>query len=336
MRNETRKKFNAYLSKLASLNGVDDATKTFNVIPSVQQTMEKKIQESSEFLKRINMIGVTEQQGEKLGLSLSGPIASRTDTTSQAREPRDLTTLDKNGYYARQTNYDSFIPYAKLDAWAQFPEFQQLIRDMLLTRQALDRIMIGFNGRSIAATTNPETNPLLQDVNKGWLQKQRDSAPERVMDQGKAGGKIMVGGADADYKNIDAMVYDAINLLDPWHTENPRLVAILGRGLMHDKYFPLVNQDSKATDTLAADIIISQKRVGGLPAVQVPYFPANTVTITTLDNLSLYWQTGGRRRHVLENPARNRVDTFESSNDDYVVEDHGLMAVVENIQIAEA
>lgn len=336
MRNDTRIKFNAYLHQIATLNGVEDATKTFSVVPAVQQTMEKKIQESSEFLKRINMIGVTDQQGEKLGLNLSGPIASRTDTATKEREPRDLTTLDKNGYYCRQTNYDSFIPYAKLDAWAQFPEFQQLIRDLLLTRQALDRIMIGFNGTSIAATTDPAANPMLQDVNKGWLQKMRENAPERVMNQGKAGGKVLVGGPNADYKNIDAMVYDAVHLLDPWHTENPRLVAILGRGLMHDKYFPLVNQDSKATDTLAADIIISQKRVGGLPAVQVPYFPANTVTITALDNLSLYWQTGGRRRYVQENPARNRVVTFESSNDDYVVEDHGLMAVVENIELVEA
>lgn len=336
MRNETRKLFNAYLAKIAELNGVEDATKTFSVVPAVQQTMEKKIQESSEFLKRINMIGVTAQQGEKLGLNLSGPIASRTDTSTKAREPRDLTTIDANGYYCRQTNYDHFLGYAKLDAWAQFPHFQALIRDLLLTRQALDRIMVGFQGMSVAATTDPQANPMLQDVNKGWLQKLREHAPERVHNKGKANGNILIGGANADYKNLDAAVYDTITLLDPWHTQNPGLVAIVGRGLMHDKYFPLVNQDSKATDTLAADIIISQKRIGGLPAVQVPYFPEKAVAITALDNLSLYWQTGARRRYVQENAARNRVDTFESSNDDYVVEDFGLMAMVENIELVEA
>lgn len=336
MRNETRSLFNAYLAKVAQLNGIDDATKQFSVNPSVQQTMEKKIQEGSSFLKQINIIGVTEQQGEKLGLNLSGPIASRTDTSKKERTPRDLTTISPNGYYCQHTDYDSFIPYNKLDAWAHIPEFQTFIRDLLLNRQALDRIMIGFNGKSIAATTDPAANPLLQDVNKGWLQKQREHASERVMGKGKADGKVLVGGANADYRNLDALVYDAIHLLDPWHAEHPGLVAIVGRGLMHDKYFPLVNQDSKATDRLAADIIISQKRIGGLPAVQVPYFPAGTVAITALDNLSLYWQIGGRRRYVQENPARNRVDTFESSNDDYVVEDHGLMGVVENIQLAEA
>ena len=64
MRNETRVLFNAYLHNLAELNGVDSVTQTFNVVPSVQQTMETKIQESSAFLTKINMIGVTEQQGE--------------------------------------------------------------------------------------------------------------------------------------------------------------------------------------------------------------------------------------------------------------------------------
>jgi len=199
-------------------------------------------------------------------------------------------------------------------------------------------MMIGFNGVSIADTTNPQVNPLLQDVNKGWLQKLREDAPGRVLQEGKTTGKVVIGdGANADYQNLDALVYDATHqLLDAWHVNNPRLVVILGRSLMHDKYFPLVNKDNRATDTLATDLIISQKRVGGLQAVQVPFFPDNTAIITALDNLSLYWQTGGRRRHVQENPARNRIDTFESSNDDYVVEDYGLMAMVENIEIAQA
>lgn len=336
MHQDTRKKFNAYLAQLAAVNGTDDAGKTFTVIPSVQQKLETALQESSSFLGRINMQGVDELQGEKLGLNLSGPVASRTDTTSKERQPRDLSTLDDNGYHCRKTDYDSFIRYDKLDAWRRFPDFQLRIANLLVQRQALDRIMIGFNGTSIAANTDPAANPMLQDVNKGWLQKARESAAERVMKEGKTGsGKVLIG-ADGDYKNLDALVYDAIQLLDPWHQENPGLVAIVGRGLMHDKYFPLVNQDSKATDTLAADIIISQKRVGGLPAVQAPFFPAGKVMITSLDNLSLYWQVGGRRRHVIENPGRDRIDTFESSNDDYVVEDFGLLSLIENIELAAA
>lgn len=114
------------------------------------------------------------------------------------------------------------------------------------------------------------------------------------------------------------------------------LVCIMGAKLLHDKYFPLVNTNQAPSETLAADIIISQKRVGGLQAVQVPFFPENGLLITTLDNLSVYWQRGGRRRYIVENPKRNRVEDYQSSNDDYVVEDIGLAAVVENIEIVEA
>lgn len=335
MRNDTRTHFNAYLGGLAALNQVESVTQAFNVQPAVQQTLETKIQESSDFLSKINMPGVTEQQGQKLGLNLGGPSASRTDTQTKDREPRDLTTMDDNGYQCRQTNFDSYIPYAKLDAWAHFPDFETRIRDLLIRRQALDRIMIGFNGVSIAATTDPSKNPLLQDVNKGWLQKMREHAAERVMNEGKAAGKVAVG-AGGDYENLDALVYDAITLLDPWHRENSDLVAVVGRGLMHDKYFPLLNKESRATDTLAADLIVSQKRVGGLAAVQAPFFPEKKVLITTLDNLSLYWQIGGRRRHIEENAKRSRIDTYESSNDDYVIEDYGQAAMVENIELVKA
>lgn len=40
-----------------------------------------------------------------------------------------------------------------------------------MKRQALDRIMIGFNGVKRAKTSDRDANPMLQDVNKGWLQK---------------------------------------------------------------------------------------------------------------------------------------------------------------------
>ena len=191
--------------------------------------------------------------------------------------------------------------------------------------------MIGFNGVSIAAETNITTNPLLQDVNKGWLQHYRDNASERVMSEGATTGKLQIG-TGGDYKNLDALVYDMVSsLIDPWFREDPNLVVILGRKLLSDKYFPLINSDNKPTETLAADIVISQKRVGGLPAAAVPFFPETGIFVTTYDNLSLYWQETGRRRHLKDAPERDRIENYESSNDAYVVEDYGRGAMAENI-----
>jgi hypothetical protein len=100
---------------------------------------------------------------------------------------------------------------------------------------------------------------------------------------------------------------------------------------MADMYFPLVNSTQPATEQLAADLVISQKRIGGLQGVTVPYFPPNALMITSLDNLSLYYQNGGRRRTIVDNAKRDRIENYESSNDDYIVEDYGLVAVAENI-----
>jgi P2 family phage major capsid protein len=332
MRNETRVLFNAYLSEIAKLNAVPAVTEKFAVAPSVQQKLESKIQESSTFLKSINVIPVQEQSGSKLGLGIGGPIASTTDTKTKDRSPVQPTTMDENGYVCAQINSDTAIPYALLDAWSIFPDFQTRIRDLIIQRQALDRIVIGFNGTSRAATSDREANPLLQDVGKGWLQKLREQAAARVLKETTAGsGKVTVGSTGA-YKNLDALVLDAINdLLDPWHTEAPDLVAICGRGLLQDKYFPLVNQAQPNTETLAADVIMSQKRIGGVPAVTVPYFPANKVLITSLSNLSVYYQNGARRRTIVDNAKRDQIENYESSNDDYVVEDLGKAALIENI-----
>lgn len=334
MRKETRLVFNAYKAAIAQLNGTQDVSEKFSVDPSVQQTLETRIQESSDFLTRINIIGVTEQSGEKLGLGIGSPVASTTDTSKGDRVPIDPTALDGTGYFCTQTNFDTLIKYSKLDAWAKFPDFQTRIRDLILKRQALDIMTIGFNGISRAATSNRATNPLLQDVNIGWLQKYRNHAAQRVMHEGATGSNKVKIGATGDYKNLDALVMDAVNnLIDPWHQEDTELVVILGRDLMADKYFPLVNTNQAPSEQIAADMIISQKRVGGLQAVRAPFFPAGTMMVNRLDNLSRYYQEGGRRRTVVDNAKRDQIENYESSNDAYVVEDYGLGCLIENITL---
>ena len=338
MKKQTRQVFGQYETRLGQLNDTDNVAKTFSVTPSVQQKLENKMQESSEFLSKINIMGVGEQEGEKLGLGVSGPIAGRTNTKDKERETRDLSTLDSTKYRCEQTNFDTHLTYAKLDAWAKFPDFQSRVANAIVIRQALDRIVIGFNGVKVMATTDLAANPLLQDVNKGWLQHLREQAPERVMGLVAAGmpGKVIIGDVDgADYANLDAAVTDAVNLLDPWYQEDTNLVAIVGRKLLNDKYFPLVNTKQAPTETLAADIIISQKRIGGLPAARVPYFPDNAILITRFDNLSIYFQEGARRRRVEDVPKRDRIENYESSNDAYVIEDLGLAALVENIELKD-
>lgn len=334
MRNDTRVLFNAYLQQLAQLHGVADVTTKFTADPSVAQTLETRMQESSAFLSAINVYPVSEQSGEKVGIGIDGTIASTTDTTVKDREPRDPSGLDDRGYTCTQTNFDTSIRYQKLDQWAKFKDFQARIRDAIIKAQALNRIMIGWNGISRAATSNPTINKLLQDVNIGWLQKMREENPARVMKEVKDGsGKIEIG-ANKDFANIDALVVSMVNeFIEPWYQEDTELVVICGRQLLADKYFPIINTVQAPSEMLAADIVTSQKRLGNLPAVRVPHFPASGLMVTRLDNLSLYWQEGTRRRTVVDNAKRDRIENFESVNESYVIEDLGCAALAENITL---
>jgi len=344
MKKKTRFAFNAYLQQLAKLNGIDvnDIASKYTAEPSIAQTLETKIQESSAFLTRINIVPVDEQSGERLGLGIGSTVAGTTDTTKKEREPTDPTYIDGEGYKCTQTNFDTALGYEKLDLWAKFEDFQIRIRDAIIKRQALDRIMIGFNGERREKTSDRLTYPLLQDVNIGWLEKIRREAPVRVLSQivGSDGTvisqKVRIG-KGGDFKNLDALVMGAVSeKIEPWYQDDTELVVICGRSLMADKYFPIVNRDQPNSEALAADLIISQKRIGGLPAVQAPFFPANAILITRLDNLSIYWQDGTRRRAVIDNPKRDRIENFESVNEAYVVEDYDCVALIENIEVLEA
>ena len=127
MRQETRFKFNAYLSRVAELNGIDagDVSKKFTVEPSVTQTLMNTMQESSDFLTRINIVPVSEMKGEKIGIGVTGSIASTTDTAGGTeRQPKDFSKLASSKYECDQINFDFYIRYKTLDLWARYQDFQ--------------------------------------------------------------------------------------------------------------------------------------------------------------------------------------------------------------------
>ena len=61
----------------------------------MQQKLENAVLESSDFLKRINVVPVTEMKGSALRLGVLSPVASRTDTTPKHVKPRTSTTYKK-------------------------------------------------------------------------------------------------------------------------------------------------------------------------------------------------------------------------------------------------
>lgn len=57
------------------------------------------------------------------------------------------------------------------------------------------------------------------------------------------------------------------------------------------------------------------------PTMQMPFFPANAIMITSLKNLSYYWEIGSARRAVKGEPEFDHIANYESISDAFMVED---------------
>ena len=321
---------------IAETYGVDLTTQMFSVEPSIAQELNDAITAKSDFLERINVIGVTEIKGEKVFIGVSGPVTGRTNTKTTDREAKDASALDNSTYELHSTESDVGLPYAKIDAWAKFPDFHQRYSAAVQKQIALDRIMVGFHGTHAAAQTDITQYPLLQDVNKGWLQQAREQIPAQVLKEGKTAGKVLLG-VGGDYANLDALVHDTKQMVDERLRDGGDLVAIIGTDLLAADKAKLY---SKQGDTPTEKERIEEAQViatyGGLPAFTVPFFPVNAVLVTSFDNLSIYHQDSSWRKQTIDNPKRSRVEDYNSRNEGYVIEQLEKFALTENVELVAA
>ncbi|MNZ06717.1 Phage major capsid protein, P2 family [compost metagenome] len=324
-----QQQYYALQATIAESYGVDDATRMFNVEPSIAQELNDKITEKSDFLARINVVPVSEMKGQKVMIGVTGPVSSRTNTTTTDRNAKDMVDLAALGYELFITESDVGLPFAAIDSWAKFPDFAERYAAAVQRQIALDRIMVGWNGTSAAAQTNIGANPLLQDVNKGWMQIAREQIPAQVLVEGATAGSIKLGAA-GDYKNLDEMVHDVKQMIDPVFRDAGDLIAIVGSDLLaNDKGKLYAAQGSTPTEKERIENAQVIATYGGLPSFIVPYFPAKGLVITSWDNLSIYFQDSSWRRHLIENPKRSRVEDYNSRNEGYVIEQLGKFAAIE-------
>lgn len=331
-----RTKFNSYMEDIAAANSVETVRHSFAVQPVPEQKIIAAYQDAADFLKQINIFSVDNAKGQKIGLQVGTTVASTTDTRTNPRKPTAVGALDLlDEYDCTQTNYDVAYYWSLLNAWKHHPDFKNKLRAMVVKAVALDKLCIGFNGLYRAPTSDRVANPLLQDVKKGWLQKIRDNAPEQHYEGVDDGtGKMVTKiGAGNEFQTLDGLVEHAIEEYIAVQHRESNLVAICGRGVLSDKYLPILNKVQDPTEQLAACTIYANKQLGTLPAVHVPNFPAKTILITSADNLSIYLQSGTLVRMITEQPEWDRAVDWQSVNEDFVVEDYTKCALIENIEV---
>ena len=326
------------LDAYAAANGIsrEQVANGFAVTPAATQRMYDEIAQSSEFLQKINMQGKEEMVGEIIGLA-TGLVGSTTNTAQQGKErqPRSIHNLSGRKFTLQKTNFDVLLRYDEIDGWAHVAkDFPARINKKVAESIAISLITIGMNGTSRAENSDFGSNPLLQDVGKGWLQKMREENTTRVM--GKSSQKIQYGPSAPEYKNLDAVVTDVMNeLVDERFADRTDFVVLASRRTVGDKYLRIVNRSGEAATELEASGRLSKERtLGGLPVMYVPNMPANTLLITPLANLSVYYQIGGERRAVIDNPKKDQLESYQSKNIDFVVEEYGAAVLVEYLEYA--
>ena len=315
MKSQTKKLYKELQAGMAETYGVDveDVTQNFEVSIPLETELNDAILESTDFLGKINVLPVTDMKGQALRLGIDGILAGRTTGT---REGKKLGSPNGTAFEVKQTNFDVAIDYNTLDSWARLGDLSEKYMPLVYSAIALDRITVGFYGTSAADTTDPVANPLGEDVNVGWLELLRTKKAGNYLTEGSTAGQIRIG-ATGDYKSVDGLANDLLQSIPVEHRTGKEVV-IIGSGLAsYDSN--KVYSDHGETPSEKKDIHLMAKSYGGMPAIQVPRFPANGMMVTDPKNLHLYFQEGKTRRSTKEESALSCVVDYMSSNDAYAI-----------------
>ncbi|AAW86507.1 major capsid protein [Aliivibrio fischeri ES114] len=331
MQKKTKLAVEGYKKAVAASNNVSDVTEKFNVTPNGAQKIIAQIRERNWLLGKINIVPVSNQKGEAIGLGVTGMIASRTNTKAgKERQTKAVYNMKPMPYLCEKVDFDSHIRYEQLDAFAHLPNFNQLINSQTREQIDMNKVTIGWYGKSCAEDTDASANPNGEDVCKGWFQAIRDNNPDAMLTQGETANEIRIG-EGGDFINLDLAVMNVKGLLADECANANDLVALIGSDLLaYDKakfYTAHGNTPSEKS-------LIEDKQVigtyGGLPAFCPPSFPPTGIFVTSFKNLSLYIQKDSIRRSVaVKNDKRDQIENFESMNMAYVVEQLAKAAALE-------
>ncbi|MGE4301986.1 MAG: P2 family phage major capsid protein [Victivallaceae bacterium] len=329
----SRPQFEKFCAAMARTYNVKTVAEMFSIdIPKALKLINA-IQESAEFLNLVNMVGTTDKAGRVVELSANTPIASTTDTSGAGeRSPKRVTSKEERNYLCQQVNFDWGIGYEELDQWRRFSDYNARVQSMILTRIALDLLLIGFYGTSHAATSDPVANPLLQDVHPGWLFDLKTNKPANYIGPVGEATQILIGGDGAAYANIDQAAYDMLTLI-PKAKRNGREMVIIGQNLLsHEAEVLYELYGRKPTEKQAMQAL--SKGFGGMKAVVPAGFPDNGLMVCDPSQLLIYVQDSSIRKMIVDNPKKDQIEHYQSQNLDYKIADLDCVVALDYTKVA--
>ncbi|WP_421217982.1 phage major capsid protein, P2 family [Aeromonas enteropelogenes] len=283
--------------------------KQFSVSEPMEMVLRKALLDSSEFLGAITCLDVDQIVGQVVQVGVGGLYTGRKVDGRFTKE----SGVDGNKFALAETDSCVRISWTTLCTWANSGnpgQFVQLMSEFTNQTFALDMLRIGFNGTHVATTSDPATYPLGEDVNIGWQQLAREWNGGSQIITAEAGDKIYFDPDGAgDYATLDEMASDLINSkIHSAYRNDPRLVVIVGTGLIAASQAKLYSQATKPTEQIAAQQL--DKSIAGRKAYIAPFFPENGMWVTTLANLHIYTQRNTRKRKAEDN---DQTKGFENS-----------------------
>ncbi|OQX16185.1 MAG: hypothetical protein BWK73_04795 [Thiothrix lacustris] len=311
MKQQTRELVERSIEKFAQIYGAPggNASETFNVTePNVQQRLDEKIRESSDFLKNVNFVGVDQLKGEKLEMDVKGPV-SRRNTPLTSRTKNDPSAIAKRSYELHEVQRDVMIPWKKLDTWSgSFAKFYAMFRNLVIKQRAHDILMTGWNGQLVAPVSDPDAHPMLQDNAIGWIQQVINHAPEKLLGLNPDGTideiRVGPGAGDNGYENMDELVMSLNGMIDKPFRTRTDLMAICGDDLVTDSYLKMYASFVDPSEKPMIDLYITGNRFGRRPIAQSAHFPQRGVFLSPFANLSRYTQNGTLRMKVVDDDEK--------------------------------
>ncbi|WP_249961938.1 P2 family phage major capsid protein [Histophilus somni] len=306
-------------SKRYSINSDEFSSldKFFNLSKEGVLKVQSELKKRSEFLSLINLLPVTRANGNKLIGALAPTISGRKSHRTFTMNPNN-----EQGYILKPIDSGKAINWDFFDAMASnysAEELEEIHEAQTIDQIAHDMAQIGWHGASIAEETTAQD---LSDVQKGWLTKLKEQNPTKYKTSGIS-GNIKIFGENADYKDLNELSQALRKMLDTHHQARTDLVFFVGLDLLakHGDLLGSVNHKLGTKSMLT--------HFSGLPIYTPPNFPAKGAAVTTFKNLSIYTSTNSASYAMYtNNDSMNYITSFYR-NEDYIVEDLGLMSAID-------
>ncbi|HID8531986.1 TPA: phage major capsid protein, P2 family [Serratia marcescens] len=307
-----RELLRAYSMGLAAEYGQDSAERYFSLTDPKETDLRAALLESVDFLSMITVADVDQLTGQVVNVGNPGIFTGRKEGGRFIRK----TGVDGLEYKLSETDSGAALTWAMLSVWANAGdenEFFQRMQEFTNQSFALDMLRIGFNGKSVEKSTDPEKYPNGEDVNIGWQEF------VRAFDDNQIITDAVSLGAGGDYVSLDAMASDLINSKIPAQFRNdPRLTVLVGADLVAAEQHRLYQAADRPTEKIAAQMLGTS--IAGRPAIVPPFMPGKRMVVTPLSNLHIYTQRGTRQRKAEFVEDRKQYENKYLRNEGYAVE----------------